>query len=192
MVEEEIQKGQLDASRREERLSYIADSERWARLEDRRQDAERQARKEIKVPGQLDVIEALLNPKTTPEQVRELCKDATMSRKNVEVEVGVFRNVEVSAWPIPPGSPLPIYLSQYAEQYIAALNHPRFPRCDVSKRPTNCLKQFWFLSRALAGAVCGVKTRTAINLVGSLRPEEMFREARDGKPARRHRKLRRK
>ncbi len=126
----------------------------------------------------------LLDPSTTPEQVRQLCKDAFMTRM-LEVQPGVSKEVEVSAWPISAGSVLPTYLSQYAEQFVAALRDPRFPHCDVSTRPSTRLKQFWFLSRALAGALFGVTTRTAINLVGSMRPEEMFHESRDGKPARR-------
>jgi hypothetical protein len=70
------------------------------------------------------------------------------------------------------------------------LKDPRFPRCDVKLRPTNRLKQFWFLSRALAGAAFGYRTRTSINLVGSLRPEQTFEESHAAKPVRRQRKLR--
>ena len=112
--------------------------------------------------------------------------------RNFEIEPGVIKRVEVPAWPIPPGSPFPGYLSQYAEQYAQALRDPRFPRCDVSTRPSSQLKQFWFLSRALAGALFGVSTRTAINLVGSLRPEQAFEESRGAKAARRQRRLRAK
>lgn len=72
-------------------------------------------------------------------------------------------------------------MSQFAEEFVEAKRDPRYPR---SNRPSNQLKQLWFLSRALAGAVYGVKTRTAINLVGSMRPERVFHESRDGKPAR--------
>jgi len=88
-----------------------------------------------------------------------------------------------SGWEHPPHLPV-----QYAEQYVAALNDPRFPTCDTSKRSSTRLKQLWFLSRALAGAVFGVKPRTAINLVGSMRPEQVFQEARAGKPARKTRR----
>src|SRR5205823_14793652 len=88
------------------------------------------------------------------------------------------------AWPIAVGSTFPGYLSQHAEQYVAALRDARFPRCDVSSRPSTRLKQFWFLSRALAGALFEVRTRTAINLVGSLRPEQIFRQSREAKPSR--------
>src|SRR5213080_948394 len=150
IVEEEIRTGRLEPSRKQERLRDIADSELLARRESYRQDAAEEARREIKVPGEPDVICVLLDPNTTPEQLRELCKAALMTRL-VEVEPGIVKEVEVPAWPIPAGSPLPTYLSQYAAQYVAALHDPRFPHCDVSKRPSNRLKQFWFLSRALAG-----------------------------------------
>ena len=129
------------------------------------------------------MIEVLLNPNSTAVEIRELCKEATMTRA-AQVQPGIYKELEVPAWPIPLGSTLPTYLSEYAEQYISALNDPRFPSCDVADRPSTRLKQFWFLSRALAGALYGVKTRTAINLVGSLRPEEVFNESHDAKPAR--------
>jgi hypothetical protein len=191
LADEEIRMGRLDASQREERIQYIADSELWVRRDSYLRDAGEAARREIKIPGEPAVIKVLLDPKTTPEQVRALCRSAHMLR-SFEVEPGVIKKVEVPAWPIPAGSPFPGYLSQYAEQYVEALRDPRFPRCDVSTRPSSQLKQFWFLSRALAGALFGVSTRTAINLVGSLRPEQAFEESRGAKPARKQRRLRTK
>jgi len=181
-AEEEIQAGLLEASKKQERCRELEDqlsSTRplWSRIV--REDA----MKEVRIPGEPGVLKELLDPATTPERIREVCREAVMTRK-VEVEPGVQKEIEVEAWPIPPGSPFPTYLSQYAEQYVAALHDPRFPRCNVSIRPSTRLKQFWFLSRALAGALFGVTTRTAINLVGSLRPEEIFEESRDAKPAR--------
>ena len=182
-VEDEIQRCQLTQENLEKRLQEL-----------KREDsvgflvflATQEATKQIKVPGEPDVIQTLLSPNTTAEQIRELCKTSVMMR-TVEIEPGVFREIEMLAWPLPAGSVFPTYLSQYAEKYIAALHDPRFPRCDTSIRPTNRLKQFWFLSRALAGALYGVATRTAINLVGSLRPEEIFQVSRDAKPQRRRR-----
>jgi len=142
-----------------------------------------EAQKEIKLPGEPDVIKVLLDPNTTPEQIREVCKDAVMPRT---VTIGSeTRIVEVSAWPIPSGDPFPTYLAQFAEQYVDALSDPRFPRSD---RPSSRLKQFWFLSRALAGALYGISPRTAINLVGSMRPEDVFDRSRHGKPGRKKRK----
>jgi hypothetical protein len=181
-ADEEIQAGQLEASKKQERCRELEDqlsSTRWLWPIEAREDA----MKQVRIPRPPGVLEELLDPATTPERIREVCKDAVMTR-TVQVEPGVQKEIEVPAWPIPVGSPFPTYLSQYAEQYTAALHDPRFPRCDVSIRPSNRLKQFWFLSRALAGALFGVTTRTAINLVGSLRPEEIFEDSRDGKPAR--------
>ena len=184
IVDEEIRTGQLEPSQRGARIHYIADSENTVRREFFRREALAEAGTEIKVPGEQDVIRALLDPHTTPTQVRELCKESLMK---VEYK---GREIEVPAWPIPVGSSLPTYLDQYAGQYVAALNDPRFPRASIFQRPSTRLKQFWFLSRALAGALYGVSTRTAINLVGSLRPEETAERSRFGKPERK--RIRRK
>jgi hypothetical protein len=191
IVDEEIQAGRLKETERVARLRDLEDGGLFATRAWAENIAVEESARTVKVPGEPDVINALLDRKTTPERVRALCRDAFMSRK-VEVESGVMKDVEVSAWPIAAGSTLPTYLSQYADEYIEALRDPRFPRCDVSTRPSTRLKQFWFLSRALAGALFGVTTRTAINLVGSMRPEQVFSESRDGKPARNQRKRRQK
>ena len=181
-ADEEILAGRLEASRKQERLRELKEqlsATRWLWPDLAKEDS----MKWVKIPGEPEVIKELLDPETTPARLRDLCKDAVMTR-TVQVEPGVKKEIEIPAWPIPAGSPFPTYLAQYAEQYVAALHDPRFPNCDVSIRPSSRLKQFWFLSRALAGAVFGVRTRTAINLVGSLRPEEIFEDSRDAKPAR--------
>jgi hypothetical protein len=183
MVEDEICAGVLKEDQSESRLREIEEAEIPVTREWLRRGIADEAREEHRFRGEPDVINALLDPRTTPERVRDICKEAFMSR-SFEVEPGVMKEVEVPAWPIPPGSPFPGYLSQYAEQYVEALRDRRFPRCDVSARPSTRLKQFWFLSRALAGALFGVSTRTAINLVGSLRPEEIYEKSRDAKPER--------
>jgi len=187
-AEEEIQAGLIPASKRQRRRRELEHQlasvlPLWPFV------AQEEAIREVKIPGEPEVIEELLNPKTSPARIRELCREASMKRV-IEVQPGVKREVDYRAWPIPVGSTFPTYLAQYAEQYVAALHDPRYPGCDVSVRPSNRLKQFWFLSRALAGALYGVKTRTAINLVGSLRPEESFEESRAAKPARK--RIRRK
>lgn len=185
-VEEEIRNGVLESDHTEERLREIADAETLARREWFRREAIDEARKEIKFRGEKDVVEVLLNPNSTPDDIRDICKEAFMTQS---VTIGSeTREVEIPAWPISVGSTLPTYLSQYADQYIAALRDPRFPKCDVADRPSTRLKQFWFLSRALAGALYGVTARTAINLVGSLRPEQMFANSRYAKPTRTRRK----
>lgn len=181
-AEEEIQAGILTPSKRQERFRELEEqllSTQWLWPI----TAKEEAMKEMRIPGEPEVLKELLDPATTPDRLREVCKGAVMTRV-VQVQPGVQKEVEVPAWPIPPGSPFPNYLSQYAEQYLAALRDPRFPRCDVSTRPSTRLKQFWFLSRALAGALFGVATRTAINLVGSLRPEESMEASRYAKPVR--------
>jgi hypothetical protein len=187
-ADEETLAGRLELSRKKERLWELEkqlSSTRWLWPDIAREEA----MKWVKIPGEPEVLKELLDPATTPARLRDLCKDAFMTR-TVQVEPGVTKEIEVLAWPIPAGSPFPTYLGRYAERYCAALHNPRFPSCDVSIRPSSRLKQFWFLSRALAGAVFGVSTRTAINLVGSLRPEEIFEDSRDAKPARK--RIRRK
>jgi hypothetical protein len=189
IAEEEIRNGRLNPIEKGEWLQNAEEGERSARRLSLQQLLAERITKRLKFRAEPEVLETLLDPKTSPEEVREICKDAFMT-STFEIEPGVTKEVEVPAWPISVGSTLPTYLSQYAEQYVAALQDRRFPRCDVSRRPSNQLKQLWFLSRALAGAICGVKTRTAINLVGSKRPEQVFYESRDGKPARKQRKRR--
>jgi hypothetical protein len=186
IVDEEIRTGRLEPSRREEMIRNVEDSELLVRRMSYDQEASAKAEKEIRVPGEEDVISVLLDRDSTPEKIRALCKGAFMTR------TFMGREIEVLAWPLLAGSQLPNYLSQYAEQFVAALRDPRFPTCDVSTRPSTRLKQFWFLSRALAGALFGITTRTAINLVGSLRPEETAERSRFGKPERKRIRRKRK
>jgi hypothetical protein len=188
LVDNEILAAQLSSEERENRIIYIADAERSARRDQLYRVIAQRMTKRKKVPGEPEVVRILLDPNTTPNQIRELCRQAVMT---ISRKLGSETpEIEVSVWPIPAGSTLPTYLSQYAEQYVAALRDRRFPRCDVWMRPSNRRKQMWFASRALAGALFGVKTRTAINLVGSLRPEEIFEESRNAKSRRRRRGIR--
>jgi hypothetical protein len=164
-VMEEIQAGRLKETEKEERIRTLEQSTLEMTHEWRQVQAAREARKQLKVPGEPDVLELLLRAEDA-EQVRKICEDAPN-------------------WPISLGSVLPIYLSQHASAFVDATKDSRFPR---SGRPTSQLKQLWFLSRALAGAIFEVKTRTAINLVGSNRPEQIFEGSRAGKPARKKRR----
>lgn len=182
-IQDEIALGLLQVEQREDRLSELEQASVPVHRDWIRRRIAEEAREEHRFPAESEVIAVLLDPTVTPVRVREICRESTMNWRH-EIEPGVFKDVQVSAWPIPTGSTLPDYLSQYAEEYVEALRDSRFPRCDISVRPSTRLKQFWFLARALAGAMYGVKTRTAINLVGSLRPEEMFSESRSAKPAR--------
>jgi hypothetical protein len=96
-----------------------------------------------RVPGEPDVIEQLLSA-NMPEQIVEICADAFSVRRD-QIEPGVVREVKALNWPISADSMLPIYLSEFAFEFIAAKNDQRFPKAT---RPTNRLKQLWFLSRA--------------------------------------------
>jgi hypothetical protein len=140
--------------------------------------------KEINVPGQPKVLKALLHAGTAAE-VRKLCEDAYVYQR-IEIQPGVFGNVRTPKWPVNDVSALPSRLERYAEQFVEAKRGPRYPR---SRRPSTLLKQLWFLSRVLAGAMYGESSRTSINLVGSKRPEEIFEESGAAKPKRKKRKM---
>lgn len=184
-ADEAIRDGRLKESERLEWIQQREDSWLLAIRQDALQWAGEEATRQLKVPGEPEVITQLLEAET-PDQVREICKDA-FAQVNCQIAPGVFKELTLPNWPINVGSVLPSYLSQYASEIIAARKDPRFPR--ATDRPTNRLKQLWFLSRALAGALYGVKTRTAINLVGSKRPEESFEESNAAKPVRRRAKI---
>ena len=176
IVEQEVRTGRTKSWQKTDRLQALKRSES---VGIRNYLAQDEAMRRVKVPGEPDVLRVLMAPNTTPDQIRELCKEAFMS--STVTSESETQEVAIPAWPIALGSVLPRYLSEYAEQFTAAKHDPRFPRCDVSRRPTNRSKQFWFLARALAGAVRGIKTRTAINLVGSTRPEQVFDFSRQAK-----------
>lgn len=181
-AEKEVRAGRLKEEQKEGWLRDIEESELLSTREWLHFLAAHEARKQLKIPGEPDVVKRLLQARTA-EQVRRICKDASVTRE-VEIKPGQTKGVVVRNWPISPGSVLPYYLSEYASQFITAKSSRRFPRSD---RPSNRLRQLWFLSRALAGAIFGVKTRTAINLVGSKRPEQIFEESRAAKPTRKKR-----
>ncbi len=185
IVEEEIRSGQLDRAEKQNRISAIRREESRGIVQ---LHAEEDSTKLIEVRGEPDVIKTLLSPETTPQQIRDLCRDAFMT---IDMTLGSdTHEVEVPAWPINAGSVLPGYLSEHAEVFIEAKTDRRFPSCDIADRPTNLWKQLWFLSRALAGAVFGIRTRTAINLVGATRPESLFQFSRYGKTKRKSSKKR--
>jgi hypothetical protein len=186
-VDEEITDGRLEEIHREKRLLEVAESTLRATHEELRFRAAKLATVQLKLPGEPGVIEALLQARTA-EKIRAICRDAVAIR-TVEVAPGQIKEVEVPNWPIVIGSLFPTYLAQHASTFIAAKKHPRFPRSD---RPTSPLKQLWFLSRALAAAMYGFEVRTAINLVGSKRPEQVFEESRAATPSRRKKPQRKK
>lgn len=183
---EEIRNGRLTESQRFEWIRSAEDSWLTAIREDLRQRAGEYATKQLKVPGEPEIIKQLMEAETAKE-VREICEDA-FAQVNCKIAPDTYRELTLPNWPIPVGSVLPSNLSQYASEFIAARKDPRFPRS--TNRPTSRLKQLWFLSRALAGALYGVKTRTAINLIGSKRPEESFEESNAARPVRKRTKIR--
>jgi hypothetical protein len=182
-VEEEIRAGRLKEEEKQSRLRDEEDGLLRATHEGHRIEAADEASERLKIPGEPDVLRALLRART-PKQVRRICEDAFVTRE-VEVEPGRRESMVVPNWPLSAGSVLPSRLSRHAGEFVAALRDRRFPR---SGRPSNQLKQLWFLARALAGAIFGIKARTAINLVGSRRPDQMFEDSRAGKPVRRKRR----
>jgi hypothetical protein len=178
-VVRDVRDGHLPEAERNARLTEAAASTLFVTRDWLHREVVEIARKEVKVPGRPDVIETLLQAQTS-EEVRIACRDAFILR-TISTEPGLTKQVPTPNWPIPAGSVLPGYLSQYANEFIAAKKDRRFPHSD---RHSSLPKQLWFLSRALAGALYGVKTRTAVNLVGSKRPEEVFQESGDCKPRR--------
>ena len=160
----------IDQQKYKQLIQEVKDSNLdLATLDSYNRAAIEESRKELRIPGEPDVVNKLLTAKT-PDAIRKICEDAPN-------------------WPISSLGVLPYHLARHAEEFIIAKNDRRFP---CSRRPSSQLKQFWFLSRALAGAVFGVKTRTAINLVGSKRPEQSFEESRAAKPTRKRTKKRRR
>jgi hypothetical protein len=175
----EIKRGRTRAENRDDRLTEEKDKLGMMRffLSFRAND---QARNQVRIPGKPEILAMLLKAKTAA-QVKSICEDAFIPG-TVERPDGAKREVMWPNWPISIGSVLPMYLSQFAAQFVTAKNGERYPRSD---RPSSLLKQLWFLSRALSGALHGVEVRTATNLVGSKRPEQMFEESRAAKPSRR-------
>lgn len=175
-VDQKIADGQIKPGQRADRIETDEESELSLKREGAIYLRGAEARREFKVPGEPDILATLLRAKTI-RRVQQICVDAFTERRT-QIQPGVFKSVRVLNWPISPGSTLPMYLSKYAEQFLAAKNDPRYPRTD---RPSSKLKQIWFLSRALAGAVFNLSPRTTVNLVGSRRPEEIFQDSRAAK-----------
>jgi hypothetical protein len=139
------------------------------------------------VPGKPKVLQALLTSGSAAE-VRHICKGAfriemidiyqPMSSADGPcfVLAGQHRT-KVLNWPIIDGGTLPNLLSRHAEQFVVAKTDARYP---ASTRRTSEFKRLWYLSRALAGASLGITTRSAINVLGSLKPKESFEQSDAG------------
>ena len=161
-----------------------------------RELAQDEAMKSEAVHPMPEVIEELVAAKTS-EEVRSICERAirttslpmfrpTMPEKPF-VEDGVLES-QSSVWPdgnypldplgtengdsqILKSTSLAFVLMEHADRFISAKRESRFPHS--STRPTSRNKQLWFLSRALAGAVCGIETRTALDRVSSELPPHL-------------------
>ncbi|MBB5338397.1 hypothetical protein [Tunturiibacter gelidoferens] len=168
LLDLDIQRGFIPVS---ERSRFLDDMKKNIEFERRLRGltgASGLSQKYSRIPGDPKIIDKLLNAKR-PDQVRKICADAFAIYPE-EAMPGEIVEVRRPNWPISQFSRLPDCLSQYASEFIDAKNDPRFPK---SGRPTSRQKQMWFLSRALAGAVHGLSTRTSINLIGSVRPDEI-------------------
>jgi len=166
-VGKQIQRGWLPENRREDRIRELKEEIEFSRRFAGENAARELSEKVIKIRREPEIIDDLLRA-TSPDQIREICADAITSIEEKSIS-GETQETLRPNWPISGASLLPSSLAQYASQFVAAKNDPRFPK---SGRPTSRKKQLWFLSRALAGAACGITTRTAINLIGSVRPDE--------------------
>ena len=131
-----------------------------------REAAARKASSKIRRSAASRVLASLLKA-STAEEVRKICRRA-FREVETEIEPGIYAKASVARWPIEDHSMFPFYLSKHAEQFLLAKLDTRFPR---STRPTSNEKKIWFLSCALAGAVQGIATRTAVNILRSSRPD---------------------
>jgi hypothetical protein len=186
-IDRNIQVGNIPENERESRLLEMKEEIEFHRKFTGSNSAIEVSQKRVRVPGDSDVIDDLLNAKT-PDRIREICADAFITRR-VESEPGNVLEFQMPNWPISSLSRLPSSLSQYASEFIEAKNDLRFPK---SGRPTSRLKQLWFLSRALAGIAHGLSVRTAINRLGSVRPDEGTMLSKLSKRSRRRKKATRK
>lgn len=166
-VDNQIQRGWLAQERRQDRIRELREEIEFHRRFSGGNEARRLSKREVRIPAEPEIITKLLSV-TSPGEIAEICSDAFVS-VNEKTFGGEPIQVLRPNWPISDGSLLPSSLTQYAAQFLEAKTDKRFPK---SKRPTTQKKQMWFLSVALAGAVCGIRTRTAINHIGSFMPEQ--------------------
>lgn len=103
------------------------------------------------LPAEPDTVIALLEAETV-RQVRAICRKSAWMAKQ-------------------PNCHLTQCLPRLARQFLDAKRDRRYPRSD---RNSSIPKKFWFLARALAGAMYGLSPRRSINLIGPGKPEEIF------------------
>ncbi len=74
-VEDEVRAGRLDPAQKQNRLRDLEESTLWATRTGYRMEAGHEARKQLRIPGEPDVLDTLLKAEA-PEQVRLICEDA--------------------------------------------------------------------------------------------------------------------
>jgi hypothetical protein len=161
-VEKEVDAGHLPSANQRETIEDVQTIGILEKHSPMRERAARDAKRSITQPAQPAILRALLAA-TEPEQVHAICRTA-FKRVRREIGPGVFDYVTIADWPIEDGSQFPFYLSKHADQFLSAKLEKRFPR---KSRPSNLEKQLWFLACALAGAVQGLSTCTAVKRCGS-------------------------
>lgn len=144
--------------------------ERYETVQRRLANAEEIALPIRRGPDAAPDLVALLNA-ANGNEVRLICRGAFRT-VSAEVREGQWQDVEVPRWPIDQGSMFPYYLSEYAEQFVAARNEPRYPR---STRPSSEAKRLWFSACAVAAGVTKIEIRTAINKLGSMPPSDILK-----------------
>lgn len=168
-VQKDIIEGRLPESKRKKAIAERVQDALFFEGQKRIRPLVERATKQQKFALDKELLSALLSSES-PEEIMAISKSAFVKVWR-EVRDGDFRTVNVPDWPIRYGSTLPMYLEKYAEQFIAAKADSRYPK---SNRPSSIRKQLWFLAQALAGACCGISTRTAINLLSASRPNEDY------------------
>ena len=103
------------------------------------------------LPAEPDTLIALLEAQTV-KQVRAICRKSAWMAKQ-------------------PNSYLARFLSGLAQQFLDAKEDRHYP---CSERSSSIQRKFWFLARALAGAMYGLSPRRSINLIGPGKPEKIF------------------
>ncbi len=92
-VEEEVRAGRVKEADKEARLRDLEASQLFVTHDWLLREAAEKARKQLRVPGEPDVLKALLQAKTS-EEIRSICEDAFVSR-TIQVAPGVTKDVRM-------------------------------------------------------------------------------------------------
>src|SRR5215471_12946855 len=91
-VLEQIRLGCLQANQKDEKIRDVEEAELFTRRKMLGEKLRERFTKQLRFAAEPEVIDVLLNPRTSARQVREICKDAFMTR-TIQVEPGVYREV---------------------------------------------------------------------------------------------------